>query len=151
MIDLATENLIPLNEVPKLLPRRRTGRPIHLSAIYRWRQKGIRGIRLETTTLGGTTYTSKEALARFAEALTGRPCNHLTPTSPISRMTRTRQAQARRAEQQVREQLGIRQAAKNTDTKNSSASSNTPDAPCQVRHPESQHLIQTKVDEVDAR
>ena len=72
MIDLANENLIPLNEVPKLLPRRKSGKTLHISAIYRWRQKGIKGIRLETAILGGTTYTSKEALIRFSERLTGR-------------------------------------------------------------------------------
>ena len=66
MIDIASEQLVPLNEVPKLLPARGNGKRIHISAIYRWAQRGVRGTRLEVIRVGGTTYTSREALQRFA-------------------------------------------------------------------------------------
>jgi hypothetical protein len=70
MIDSAHENLIALADVPAHLPDRRGGRRPHVSCIYRWAQRGCRGIRLETIQIGGTSCTSSEALQRFFEALT---------------------------------------------------------------------------------
>ena len=70
MIDHHREELVPLPKVPKLLPRRPNGKRLHISTVYRWAQRGVRdGIRLETLRIGGTTYTSRQALQRFAEAL----------------------------------------------------------------------------------
>jgi hypothetical protein len=69
MIDLASETIISLSEVPKHLPAKR-GRRFHLATIYRWAQCGLRGVRLETLRLGGSRVTSVEALQRFAERLT---------------------------------------------------------------------------------
>lgn len=75
MIDIQHEQLIRLGGVPKLLPpNERTGRRVHLSAIHRWVQYGRLGaggrrVRLETLRLGGSTYTSLEALQRFANEL----------------------------------------------------------------------------------
>lgn len=68
MIDLSPTSLVPLREVPDLLPRRR-GRKVHHSTVYRWAARGVRGVRLETTCLGGVLYTSQEALERFASRL----------------------------------------------------------------------------------
>lgn len=67
MINIHTEHLIPVGEIPNRLPRRPDGRCIHLSACYRWIKLGIRGIVLEAVKIGGVTYTSLEALQRFAE------------------------------------------------------------------------------------
>ena len=72
MIDLRQEQLIPIREVPRLLPARRTGRHVHISAVYRWMTRGIRGVRLEAAKVGGATYTSVEALQRFSERLSAR-------------------------------------------------------------------------------
>jgi hypothetical protein len=66
LIDIGTEQLVSLHEVPRLLPARGSGKRIHISAVYRWVQRGIRGTRLEVIRVGGTTYTSREALQRFA-------------------------------------------------------------------------------------
>ena len=66
LIDINSEKLVSLREVPKLLPARCNGKPIHVSAIYRWVQRGVRGSRLEVIRVGGTTYTSREALQRFS-------------------------------------------------------------------------------------
>lgn len=70
MIRIGDNNLVPLSQVPKLLPVRASGKPVHISAVYRWVQRGVRGTRLETLKVGGTTYTTLEALQRFAEAAT---------------------------------------------------------------------------------
>lgn len=40
------------------------------STIYRWTTKGLWGVRLESIFVGNTRCTSREALQRFAEALT---------------------------------------------------------------------------------
>ena len=67
VIDVTKETLIPLREVPRRLPIRVNGKRLHISAVYRWVTRGIGGVRLETTKIGGTTYCSEEALQRFAD------------------------------------------------------------------------------------
>lgn len=69
MIDANSEQLVPLAEVPSLLPPSRSGRPVHLSAVYRWAMKGLKGIRLETLQCAGRRVTSREALSRFFAGL----------------------------------------------------------------------------------
>ena len=71
MITLHTETLIPLRDAPKHLPPRPNGKRLHISACYRWIKRGVRGVFLESIRIGGTTYTSLEAIQRFADALTG--------------------------------------------------------------------------------
>jgi hypothetical protein len=70
MIDMASERLITLNEAARLRPPSRRGRPTHSSTVYRWISRGVRGQKLEAIRLGGTLYTSQEAMQRFARALT---------------------------------------------------------------------------------
>ncbi len=108
MIDLERETLIPLRDVPKRLPPRPNGRRLHISAVYRWVQRGVRAVVLETVRVGGTTYTSVEALQRFAEAQTRAPTGAVTakPTS----QTRERAIQA--ASERVRNELGLPPASR---------------------------------------
>jgi len=82
VIDIRNEQLASLREVPKLLPARRNRKRIHISAVYRWVQRGVRGTRLEVIRVGGTTYTSREALQRFA-SLPAERCQaaNLNPTT----------------------------------------------------------------------
>ena len=72
MIDVAVEQLVALPDVPSLLPPNRRGKGVHLSAVYRWIQHGLRGVRLESVQLAGRRVTSKEALGRFFTALSER-------------------------------------------------------------------------------
>ena len=46
-IDIARERLISIGAISDHLPRSKTGRKIHVSAAYRWMQRGLRGVRLE--------------------------------------------------------------------------------------------------------
>jgi len=69
MIDSTSETVITLANVPDQLPRRRRGRRVHVSCVYRWSKLGCRGVVLETLQVGGTRCTSKEALQRFFERL----------------------------------------------------------------------------------
>ena len=102
MIDLTQEELVAIRDVPKHLPPRPTGKRVHISAVYRWLLRGIRGVRLESLKIGGTTYTSKEALQRFADRLTS-PAQDLD-TIPATTLTRKRQID--RATKQVEAILG---------------------------------------------
>ena len=96
MIDLSSETLIPIRDVPKCLPKRSNSKRIHISAIYRWIQSGVRGVRLESIKVGGSTYTSREAIQRFSGQLS-RICEH-----GMSRSSRSRRRQ-RQIEQATRQ------------------------------------------------
>src|SRR5262245_26557389 len=72
MLDLDTDHLFPLRDVPRQLPPSRRGKPVNLSTVLRWVLKGVRGVRLEAVMLGGTWYTSRAALREFTERLTAR-------------------------------------------------------------------------------
>ena len=65
MHKLITEDTISLREAAAMLPRGRNGRPVHQTTINRWVRRGIRGHRLEAVRVGGSIFTSTQALARF--------------------------------------------------------------------------------------
>ena len=86
MIDLAREQLVPVRDIPRRLPHRPSGKRVHISACYRWLSRGVRGVKLEAIRIGGTTYTSIEALQRFAERLSSSTLRPLAePTASQSR------------------------------------------------------------------
>jgi hypothetical protein len=90
MIDTNVERPIPLAHTPADLPRRRAGKKTSLSCLYRWSTTGCRGVILETTQIGATRCTSKEALARFFDALTvaAGACPVETPKGTSARRQR---------------------------------------------------------------
>ena len=65
MIPFEDEELIPISQVPAEL----SNRP-HKSTVWRWIQRGCRGVRLATVLIGGRRYTSKEAIADFVAGTT---------------------------------------------------------------------------------
>ena len=67
-MDINSEHLIPIKDMPKHLPPRSTGGRVHISAVYRWMTHGVKGVRLESVKIGGSRYTSKQALQRFTDA-----------------------------------------------------------------------------------
>lgn len=87
MIDVASETLLTLPDASKRLPNRPS-----LCTLWRWRNKGVRGRRLESVTIGGLVYTSLEALARFA--LQNGADNAPTIRSPAKREREIRRAEA---------------------------------------------------------
>ena len=103
MIDIEHEHLVALHDVPKLLPVRTNGKCIHISAVYRWVQRGVRGIHLEVVRVGGTSYTSREALQRFATSPT-------TSFQLPMLVTTTRQKQIDSANRRVQELLHPRKS-----------------------------------------
>jgi hypothetical protein len=70
VIDINSETLLTLTQAARLRPSARGGRPTHQSSVYRWISRGLRGHKLEAVRVGGTLYTSREALQRWAERLT---------------------------------------------------------------------------------
>lgn len=68
--DLFSEGLVPLAAAAKLLPKRRGGKPTHVATLFRWVQRGVKGVRLEAVQCGGVKCTSRPALSRFFQRLT---------------------------------------------------------------------------------
>lgn len=66
-LNISHEELIPLKEASKLLPKR-NGKRTHYSTVFRWATKGTKGRKLESVMIGGVRYTSKEALDRFSSS-----------------------------------------------------------------------------------
>ena len=64
-IDVDSETLFQFPEARAEFPG---DRRVSLATLHRWRQKGVRGVKLETVLIGGLRYTSREAIARFITA-----------------------------------------------------------------------------------
>lgn len=62
---LGTDTLLTFPQAAEYLP----GRP-NIGSLHRWRLKGVRGVRLETCLIGGSRYTSVEALQHFLDRTT---------------------------------------------------------------------------------
>ena len=71
MIDIRSEKLIPLRDVPSLpwIPPRRKGSRLAVETVHRWATNGIRGVKLETVCAGDTRCTTEAGLLRFFERL----------------------------------------------------------------------------------
>ena len=80
-IQFQSETVVSLREAARALPVRRHGKPLHISTLCRWAKRGVRGVVLETLRIGGTRYTSLEALQRFFERQsTSETCGPAEPT-----------------------------------------------------------------------
>lgn len=88
MIDFLTEEVVSFADAARMLPRRRGGKRPHVATLYRWSQRGCRGVRLETIQVGGTRCTSRQAIARFCAHLSSVEDN--APTGPPTRRERTK-------------------------------------------------------------
>jgi hypothetical protein len=62
---LIDEKPLPLAEAARLLPKRPNP-----ATLWRWRTKGVRGVRLRTSMIGGRRYVTRAALREFNEAVT---------------------------------------------------------------------------------
>lgn len=105
MIEISAEHLIPIRSVPHRLPPRDNGRCVHISAVYRWVQRGVRGVHLKAVRIGGVLYTSKEALQQFVEQLN----RGLEPPRLTSRSDRQlRELQLDQVHRGLQQRLGIK-------------------------------------------
>jgi hypothetical protein len=75
MLDITSEDTLTLTDACRILPRGRNGSRPQLSTLLRWILDGCRApdrrrVRLEAVRLGNKWITSRQALQRFAAALT---------------------------------------------------------------------------------
>jgi hypothetical protein len=77
MIDPLAEALISPTDAAKIFPKARSGKPVHVSFVYRAMKCGCKGVVLESIRTPKLA-TSRQAVARFITALTeqGRSCEH---------------------------------------------------------------------------
>jgi len=100
-----TEALLSLAQATRLawLPRRRYGRKLNISTLWRWAQTGVRGVRLHVVRLGGTLCLHESDLRAFIEQLSRNDpiCNdgQAPPPPPPSPAARARAK--RRAEREL--------------------------------------------------
>lgn len=92
-MNLLNEQKISLTE----LARREQ---VNISTCWRWAQRGVRGVVLETYLQGGRRFTTAEAFARFVERTTAA-ADGLQATT--TRPARQRQAAIARAERECKE------------------------------------------------
>ena len=58
------DNLVPLTKLAKSLG-------VHLATCHRWRQRGVKGVRLACVRVGGRWFATEDAAAAFLAALNG--------------------------------------------------------------------------------
>src|SRR5216683_260102 len=77
MIDI-TDKLIPLGDVLRVrfIPRRRAGKKLHPSTVWRWATTGANGALLETVRVGSTLCTTERCLLEFFRACAPAHPNH---------------------------------------------------------------------------
>jgi hypothetical protein len=95
-IDPLADDLIPIRELPRLLPPRRGGGRLHAATIWRWIRHGYGPghIVLPTVRIGGNIYTSRTALRDWCAQLSPSPAAVEAPRT----LRRRRQDSDRAAE-----------------------------------------------------
>jgi hypothetical protein len=84
-INLTVEHVMTLRDAARLLPARRRGKKPHVSCLHRWATAGLRGVVLESVSIGATRCTSVEAMQRFFARLSPSPAAVRPPPTPASR------------------------------------------------------------------
>jgi hypothetical protein len=95
---LTGEKPLTLADAARLLPKRPNP-----ATLWRWRTKGVRGVKLETVLIGGRRYVSRAALRQFIDAVTAaasqaegpavsKPSNESKRQRPAETSRRLRQA-----------------------------------------------------------
>lgn len=97
--DLCNETLLSLTDAARAVPPIDGRRP-HVSTLWRWCRKGIRGIHLEYVRLGHRVCTTEESLARFAHRLADADSSPRSGETkqPKKRTPHTRQREIAQAE-----------------------------------------------------
>jgi Protein of unknown function (DUF1580) len=100
MIDLSRESPLPLAAACRIIPAARGGKRTHISTLLRWILQGAKSpsgnlVRLDGIRIGNRWHTSREAIQRFAEALTPRT---VVSDLPVPRTAAERQRTVDRAD-----------------------------------------------------
>lgn len=91
-MDIESDTFYPLNRAP--IP----GNP-SAPTRWRWRLHGVRGVRLETVTIGGRVFVTKRALEEFIDAASKRS----ERPEGQQRTPARRERDIRRAERELRD------------------------------------------------
>jgi hypothetical protein len=67
VIPFQHETIVPLLHIREHIPSARRGKRLSKGVIFRWAKKGVAGVVLETFKVGGSRFTSLEALQRFID------------------------------------------------------------------------------------
>lgn len=97
-IDVKTETVVSFSDARSAFPGNRR---VSLATLHRWRQRGIRGIRLETCLIGGLRYTSREAISRFLASQNADDA----PAAPV--ITATQRRRQSESAQQELQRMGV--------------------------------------------
>lgn len=107
------ENPIKLSVLPRYIPSARDGKKRHVSSIYRYVLRGVRGIRLEVRRYPDGLYTSLAAWDRFVARLTEAGSGANALPRPIARVPANRQRaieeQINAVRKSIRKKLGRRE------------------------------------------
>ncbi len=91
MTDFLAEHRLTLTELARI-------EKVNVCTVWRWAQRGCRGVVLETFSIGGRRYTTNEAFRRFVAGTTAAAQG---VTAPAARTNRQREAAVKRAEAQL--------------------------------------------------
>ena len=73
MIDPTTEKLLTPHQVAAMFPGR-SGTGVSVATVWRWLSgRGRRGVVLESIRVGGSRYSSREAVQRFTQQINAQP------------------------------------------------------------------------------
>lgn len=64
------KEFLTLSQAAALLPRRRQGRKVAASTVYRWAKYGLNDVYLQVSQVGGGLCTTREFLDKFFDDLT---------------------------------------------------------------------------------
>lgn len=92
MVDFLKEQRLSLTELA-----RQEG--VSIPTPWRWTKRGVKGVVLETFSIGGRRYTTQEAFQRFVERSTAAANGE--PAVPASRTNRQREASIAKAEAEL--------------------------------------------------
>lgn len=67
MIDIEKETVFPLSLARKVVSV--GGKELHVSTLWRWCRRGLRGVKLEHVRVGHRVCTSTQAISRFVNKL----------------------------------------------------------------------------------
>lgn len=99
MLDITAEQLIRLEDVANYIPSRRKGKRLQRAVIFRWAKSGAGGVVLESQKIGGSWYTSVQAIQRFVERQNSFSADPQPPHLPKAVSRRSDAAASRKLEQ----------------------------------------------------
>lgn len=71
----------PLKDTLIRLSTLASDRGVHAATVYRWKGRGVGGVRLKAIRVGGVWYTTWAAFADFCRRLSENPSEPSTPTT----------------------------------------------------------------------